>query len=397
MSSLKSKWQEQGILTEDFRNKIDNLEESILSVGSKNELDKLKTQFISLKNEASSLLQADKIRLNIDTGAYEAKVESIISRTMQWTDGNGNARISTDALRQSLDNLTSAASAYSENKSVENQKKLISAEKELDKQLKTVTSSVRKMNAEYAKDSAIASLNSKIQNFYNNNTAAHRRWGAQLKQMMSETASGAQLTNQRVREIETSFQAVTSAAVKAGKTGKSWFQTLKESTRMFSAWISPSMMIMRGMSEVKKAVSEMKELDNILTEISKTSGMAGDELKELGISSYDSASKYGRTATDYLTGVQEMARSGFYGSTGEAMAEQSLLAQAAGDMTAELANKYVLATNAAYKYNGAADKLNAVIDGQNMVNTMAMLYRNIQLHSRLLSRNPQRWAIGRIS
>lgn len=119
----------------------------------------------------------------------------------------------------------------------------------------------------------------------------------------------------------------------------------------------------------------MKELDNILTEISKTSGMAGDKLKELGISSYDSASKYGRTATDYLTGVQEMARSGFYGNKGEAMAEQSLLAQAAGDMTAELANKYVLATNAAYKYNGAADKLNAVIDGQNMVanrNSVAM-------------------------
>ena len=319
--------------------------------------------------------QADKIQFNIDTGAYEAKVESLISRTMQWTDGNGNARTSTDKLKQSLDYLTSAANAYAENKSVENQKKLISAEKELDKQLKTVTSSVRKMNAEYAKDSAIASLNSKIQNFYNNNTAAHRRWGAQLKQMMSETASGAQLTSQRVREIETSFQAVTSAAVNAGKTGKSWFQTLKDSTRMFSAWISPSMMIMRGISEVKKAVSEMKELDNILTEISKTSGMAGDKLKELGISSYDSASKYGRTATDYLTGVQEMARSGFYGNKGEAMAEQSLLAQAAGDMTAELANKYVLATNAAYKYNGAADKLNAVIDGQNMVanrNSVAM-------------------------
>lgn len=111
----------------------------------------------------------------------------------------------------------------------------------------------------------------------------------------------------------------------------------------------------------------MKELDNTLTEISKTSGMAGDELKELGMSAYDSASRYGRTASDYLTGVQEMARSGFYGNKGTAMAEQSLLAQAAGDMSADVANQYILATNAAYKFNGEAEKLNAVLDGQNMV------------------------------
>lgn len=144
---------------------------------------------------------------------------------------------------------------------------------------------------------------------------------------------------------------------------------------------------MRGVSEVKQAVSEIKDLDNILTEISKTSGVARAELENLGMSAYDSASKYGRTATDYLSGVQEMARSGFYGDKGTAMAEQSLLAQAAGDMSADLANNYVLATNAAYKFNGEAEKINAVIDGQNMVNSMAMLYRNIQLQSWLLSWN----------
>ena len=92
---------------------------------------------------------------------------------------------------------------------------------------------------------------------------------------------------------------------------------------------------------------------------------------------YDSASKYGRTASDFLLGVQEMARSGFYGDKGSAMAEQSLLAQSAGDMNAELANNYILATNAAYKFNGEADKLNAVLDGQNSINTMVALCGNI--------------------
>lgn len=128
-------------------------------------------------------------------------------------------------------------------------------------------------------------------------------------------------------------------------------------------------------SKVKETISEMKELDDTLTEISKTSDLTSQELKDLGISAYDSASKYGKTASDYLTGVQSMSQSGFYGEQGEAMAKQSLLAQAAGDMSAELADKYILATNAAYKLSGNTEKINEILDGQNMVanrNSVAM-------------------------
>ncbi len=122
-----------------------------------------------------------------------------------------------------------------------------------------------------------------------------------------------------------------------------------------------------AVSNFTKSLGTLKSIDDILTEISKTSDMTAQELERLGDISFKSASKYGKTASDYLTGIQEMSRSGFYGEKGSAMAEQSLLAQAAGDMTADVANKYILATNAAYKYNGEAEKLNAVLDGQNSI------------------------------
>lgn len=98
-----------------------------------------------------------------------------------------------------------------------------------------------------------------------------------------------------------------------------------------------------------KSLGTLKEIDDILTEISKTSDLTTQELEKLGNTSFKAASKYGKTASDYLLGIQEMSRSGFYGEKGTAMAEQSLLAQAAGDMSADLANNYILATNAAYK------------------------------------------------
>jgi len=116
-----------------------------------------------------------------------------------------------------------------------------------------------------------------------------------------------------------------------------------------------------------KSLGTLKEIDDILTEISKTSDLTAQQLERLGNTSFKAASKYGKTASDYLTGIQEMSRSGFYGEKGTAMAEQSLLAQAAGDMSADLANNYILATNAAYKLNGEAEKINAVLDGQNSI------------------------------
>ena len=150
---------------------------------------------------------------------------------------------------------------------------------------------------------------------------------------------------------------------------------MTQAAQSFTQWFSVSSGIMLLISKTRSAITEIKNLDNILTEVSKTSNMTRQQLKQLGMDAYDSASKYGRTASDYLTGVQEMNRSGFYGKKGTDMAEQSLLAQSAGDMDRELADRYILSLNSAYKYNGEAEKINATLDGMNSItnkNSVAM-------------------------
>ena len=131
-----------------------------------------------------------------------------------------------------------------------------------------------------------------------------------------------------------------------------------------------------GADKINEALGTLKEMDSIITEISKTSDSTASELKALTNISFDVASEFGRTAKDYLTAVQEMSRSGFYGKQGEAMAELSMLGQAAGDMTSDVSNSYLLATNAAYDYAGSVEKLSAVLDGQNLItnrHSVAML------------------------
>ncbi len=118
-------------------------------------------------------------------------------------------------------------------------------------------------------------------------------------------------------------------------------------------------------SKTKEAVSELAELDSILTKISKTSDLTGQQLKELGDSAFETASKYGRTASDYLTAVQEMYRAGF--ENAEEIAELSMLAQAAGGLESDSANDYLMETNAAYDFKGSVEELNKVLDSQTYI------------------------------
>lgn len=178
-----------------------------------------------------------------------------------------------------------------------------------------------------------------------------------------------------LREATDAFQLYKSEVSATGFATKSTADRIKSMfghiTKLGSLFSVTSLAV----NNFTKSLGTLKDIDDILTEISKTSDLTAQKLEELGNASFKSASKYGKTASDYLTGIQEMSRSGFYGDKGTAMAEQSLLAQAAGDMTADLANNYILATNAAYKLNGESDKLNAVLDGQNSItnrNSVAM-------------------------
>lgn len=133
-------------------------------------------------------------------------------------------------------------------------------------------------------------------------------------------------------------------------------------TKIGSAFGVASMFI----NNFTKSLKTLRENDTILTEISKTSEMTKNQLRELGDEAFKVASKFGQLSSNYLLAVQEMARSG-YEETSKELGELSLLAQSAGNMTAENANNYLLATDAAYKYSGSVEKLNAALDGANYI------------------------------
>lgn len=118
--------------------------------------------------------------------------------------------------------------------------------------------------------------------------------------------------------------------------------------------------------KAQDAISELKELDTLLTEIQKIgNAISQSELERIGSEAFSAASRYGKAAAEYLKAAQEAAAAG-YGNAAD-IAELSLAAQNAGDITAELADQYINATDRAYLLGGSVRELTEILDGANAV------------------------------
>lgn len=212
----------------------------------------------------------------------------------------------------------------------------------------------------------IAVLTARIEAYRKANSRSEKKFGSQYNDMLS-ALKNPNIDENAYNRIAKQFQVIRQEVNAANVAGKNFLQTFKEKLGKFTGWMSMTYAVSMFTRSVRQAVVELKDIDTILTEISKTSDRTEASLRRLGDTSFATASKYGQKASDYLLGVQEMSRAGFDEKASEQMAELSTLAQSAGDMTAELANEYLIATNAGYKFGGSAEKLNSVLDSQNYI------------------------------
>ncbi len=306
------------------------LDAAITNVGDKSSLDALidklrvaETQLSRVKAETKSMAQVNKIQLSMGNGTYESKVDALVAKTQQWTDVNGNARISTNELSKAFDQLTTASNNYANSPTEAHQKALIASEKELDKQIKTVTNSVRSMNAELAKDSAISSFRNQVADFMSKNgkTVKSFQFGSELKDIFAKIQQGAKLSNQELAVLKQRFIDVQNAARQTGKLGKTWFQTLREGMSSFSYWTSSTFLVMKAIQSIKGGLGTVKALDTALVDLKKTTTMTNNELEDFYYSSNKVAKQMGVTTEEIINQAAEFSRLGY--SSKEAATEMA--------------------------------------------------------------------------
>jgi TP901 family phage tail tape measure protein len=367
---------EAGVLSGDVKTKIQEMFHSLSKVESQNGLTTWRAELKGVKAETDAVLKSvtqlsqkkiDEIQLLMDNGKgaseYQNRINAITASLEKYGIETQEAQKITASLQSIFDSM----------KGMSGQELVTQADK-LEQEFKAVKISVDQAKLSYdkfaqpASDEKISTLIIRIQRFLEKNTNITKEAQLQLSNYIQEL-SGGKISLARWNQINSELKKTERTMGALGRLGKSFSEQIKEIGKNVTSYLSISSVFMSLISKTRESITELKDLDSILTEISKTSNLTEQQLKNLGSSSFDSASKYGKVASDYLVGVQEMFRAGYRNA--EKMSELSILAQAAGDLDANTANDYLIATDAAYNLKGNIEELNKVLDGQNFITNNA--------------------------
>ena len=316
--------------------------------------------------------KANKIQLSFANGDYNAKVESTIAKTQQWRDENGNARISTEQLRIALTNLGTAYNNLNADggDTIANQKALKQAESELSAEIKKVTNEVTKMNAEYAKSSKVESLHQKLTEFYDKNSATHKKWGTELKQMMDATASGAKVTNSELLRMELRYKEIGNEARQTGKLGLSFFDSIREQAKKFTQWVSVASVVTEGMQTLREMKDAVVEVNSAMIELRKVSNASDNEIKNYFDEAAESAKRFGSSVSDMINATADWSRLGYNLPDSKQLAEVATLYKNVGDgIDIDSANQSLISTLQGFQLE-AKDAM-SIIDQFNEVDLLA--------------------------
>ena len=134
----------------------------------------------------------------------------------------------------------------------------------------------------------------------------------------------------------------------------------------FARWYIGGNIVTRVIGSLREALSTMKEVDTELANIQKVTDRTDQQMQKTAEAAYKVASAYGVAAQDYLESVAEFAKAGF-GDQSEQLAEIATKTQLVGDVTSGIANKFLIAGNAAWEMGGNIDRLNQMLDAANVI------------------------------
>lgn len=150
-----------------------------------------------------------------------------------------------------------------------------------------------------------------------------------------------------------------------GETKKtsSLFSTL---TQRFTVANLASSAITKGITllrnALREAVTEMKEMDRELTTIKMVTGASDTDISALRQQAFAGARDTGRATSDYLSAAERFARAG-YRENIQDLTKLSLVTQNVGGVTEDVASKFILAADAAWKMGGNTERLWSMLDG----------------------------------
>lgn len=189
---------------------------------------------------------------------------------------------------------------------------------------------------------------------------------------MKEVRLKVKVDRQQVDQLQQDVQRIDGKAItldvdKAAGSAQKFSASLLSAYKNMLKFSLASAAIYAPIRALRDGLKALEEIDAELTTIKKVTGGTSEEITALGEKMTGLAKAYGAVTTSILEAASTFSRAGYTGTALEAMTELSALTQNVGDVTADTAAKFLLATDAAFKFGGSEEKLMSVVDGLNEI------------------------------
>lgn len=322
LSSLRAKWKEQGILVGDFKSKVEQLESSISTVGSKGELENLKSQIQTLKSEASTIADINKIQLSIgDKGDITTQIKTLSDSFSKLGLSADEAKAKINGVDHELAELKALLNNGASNSAITSQfKKLQSALRETQNDLKATRSEYSMLASNQqrlAKANVIEAWNLKNRNATQDVRNANESYITSLRDLDTE------MSKLKFNEISDGFSRIKNSMTALGKISTAVKGQLAQVATSLVSLMSLSRVAMQAVNWVTRMPSTVTALDTALVDLRKTANMSTQKLEDFYYASNDVAKQMGVTTEEILNQAAAWSRLGF--STAEQATQMAKL------------------------------------------------------------------------
>nr|DAZ03652.1 MAG TPA: minor tail protein [Caudoviricetes sp.] len=331
--------------------------------------------------------QAKKENANVNLNKYDKRLDSYNGKVTKYKTTIGRLKDggwASDAYEKNVNAVEKAVGKYETllnelknkdaslvtNKDIE---KLNKYESAIKKTIATVTN----MSAAEKGYNAVSGQKEldKIHKLLNENSKMSSRAKAQIKAFYKEIESGN--PSMSLDKIHTEIMKIVNAEVEAGRGGKSFFNTLKNSGfHQIAAQMAGMVGVYDVINVIKQAASTVTELNTQITELAKVSEQSSKQIYA-DFDSYANIAKEVRgTISDTIAATADWSKNGYSIPDAKQLAEVSQLYKNVGDgIDIDTANESLISTLKGFQLE--ADQAEHIVDVFNEVDILASYYSNV--------------------
>ena len=372
LANLKSKWQEQGILVGEFKDKVVSLETELSNVSSKGDMSIFKNNLKSVVAEANSAssvmksmqnfqnLKLPQITDNVNNGFYIDQISQLAERynKLGLTIPNVQSRIT--ALQSAEQNLTNTINSGSSSLK-EKQDAMV----KYNTALQNASRSVSLASSTYKSTDQVDSLIVKMQAFLSNNTAITRGAKNNIQGLITSLQNAERVTGSMFNNVNTQFNQTAQQMRSLGKLGDSFFTTMKKGMASFSYWTSATFLVMKTIQGIKSMVSAVYDIDTAMTNLYKVTDETDTKYNQFLVSASKNAKELGRSVSSLVEQTATWAKLGYSLDGSADLAKVSSVYANVGEVDDETAVSDII--TAMKSFNITASQSISIVDKLNEV------------------------------